>query len=185
METKPKDTYNFIYWSMTFFGILCLLPWDIVVTVSAYWKEKFKDGNANDTVANSDDSLNSLQKEFETYLNIAAGAASAPIVVSHLFIGHYVSVYRKSLITLVRTLSTIKKSCGFRLQKHFQTGVSIFLASMAVFAFLDTSDWQNSLITVSLVHIVLLNVCRSAFRASNSVNMGKFPVEHMSAISTR
>jgi hypothetical protein len=45
--------------------------------------------------------LTGLQKEFETYINIAAGAASAPIVVSHLFFGHLVSIQKKTWITLV------------------------------------------------------------------------------------
>ena len=45
--------------------------------------------------------LTPLQKQFESYINIAAGAGSAPIVVSHLFLGHLASVKNKSLFALV------------------------------------------------------------------------------------
>ena len=99
METSIKNS-TVIYWSMLYLGILCLLPWDIAVTVSAYWQDKFKPTNFTQQ-SHEDQVLNSRQKEFETYLNIAAGAASAPIVVMHLFLGHLVSVKAKSLISLV------------------------------------------------------------------------------------
>ena len=186
--SKPSDKWLFVYWSIMYFGILCLLPWDIAVTVSAYWKDKFKsipnETGFNDT--NTDGNMNDLQKEFESYVNIAAGAASAPVVVSHLFIGHFMSVHWKTLSTLVRLSRTSIRSCSilrFIFSKCLQAGITIFFASMSVFAFLDTSGWQSTFMTVSLIHVVLINVCRSAFRATNSVNMGKFPVEYMSAIS--
>ena len=59
-----KDNGHFVYWSCLFLGVLCLLPWDICVTVTSYWQEKF---------AQNQTFLTPLQKEFETYINIAAG----------------------------------------------------------------------------------------------------------------
>jgi hypothetical protein len=61
---KPKDNYNFVYWSMFFLGILCLLPWDIAVTVSAYWQFKFR----NATSVSSDEDNSRLGKYSSYYL---------------------------------------------------------------------------------------------------------------------
>ena len=50
-------------------------------------------------------------------------------------------------------------------------------------AFLDTTRFQNVFMALSVVQIGILNAFRALFRAANSANAGKFPVEYMSAIS--
>ena len=52
-----------------------------------------------------------------------------------------------------------------------------------ILAFLDTTRWQTLFMAMSVVQIGILNAFRALFRAANSANAGKFPVEYMSAIS--
>ena len=88
---------------------------------------------------------------------------SAPIVVSHLFLGHLVSVKKKSLLSL--------------------SVICLVFVTMAVLAWIELS--QDLFMILSLVQIAFINIFRSLFRASTSVNMGKFPVEYMSALSKK
>ena len=142
-----------------FIGILCLLPVDIIVTLSAYWQDKLKDpaSSTNST------QLTDLQKEFESYIFIATSFASATVMILHVFFGHLTSVKSKSLTTLV--------------------GVFMVNISMVVMALINSSYWQSTFMVVSLVQIILINIFRSLLRAASSANLGKFPVDHISSFS--
>ena len=103
MEEKTKSldqnkiTINkFVYSGMFMVGIISILPWDSTLTVSSYWKYKFKNDSYNGT-----DLLSPLQKQFESYINLATGIGSTPTVVAHLIFGHLYSVQMKSFPSLV------------------------------------------------------------------------------------
>ena len=44
-NSPPPDTYHFSYISYVIFGLAALLPWNIFITASAYFKEKLKPGS--------------------------------------------------------------------------------------------------------------------------------------------
>ena len=133
---------------------------DITLTLSAYWQDKLKDPASTNSTH-----LTELQKEFESIAFIAMGLASTPVVALHVFFGHLASVKSKSLTTLV--------------------GVCVVNTSMVVMALVNSSYWQRTFMVVSLVQIVLINIFRSFLRASISVNLGKFPVDHISSFSKK
>ena len=101
IKTKASTDQNktkinkFVYSSMFMVGIISILPWDSTLTVSSYWKYKFK----NDSYDSQE--LSPLQKQFESYINMATGIGSTPTVVAHLIFGHLYSVQMKSFPSLV------------------------------------------------------------------------------------
>ena len=79
IEKKIIDKYNAVYWtvfligkfgwiscdklevaSYHFPGVLCMLPWDMLVTVNGYWHYKFRNTTLDDVVLPENEALRTL-----------------------------------------------------------------------------------------------------------------------------
>lgn len=46
-DTTIRDRLDFVYWSVYYVGLVVLLPWNILITVSGYWDYKFRNVSAD------------------------------------------------------------------------------------------------------------------------------------------
>jgi hypothetical protein len=65
----------------------------------------------------------------------------------------------------------------------FQVGMIITFSGIIVLAYLDSDDWTTLFLILNLTLAVIINIFRALFRAVNSSNMGKFPVEYMGSLA--
>ena len=110
---SPKDTNNIVYWILFYTGLVILLPWNILITVNGYWDYKFRNvsldcSNVNPNCdQNSTAPMTNLQKEFTSYLAIAANVPNATFVILHALFGHKISMRLRILGSQVRRIFTL------------------------------------------------------------------------------
>lgn len=80
-----KDKYNFVFWTVYLIGFTILLPWNILITVEAFWNYKFRNVTADANESESHDS--DLQKLFGSYVAMASNIPNATFIVLHAIIG--------------------------------------------------------------------------------------------------
>ncbi len=144
-----------------------MMPWDMLMTVNGYWEYKLRNASIDDLEDDDpndpDPPLTRRQKEFMSYLSVASSVPGSVVVISHAFLGNRLSINLRAVVSLV--------------------GMIAAFSGILVLAFADSDDWTTVFMASNLVLAVIINVFRALFRATNSANMGKFPVKYMGSLA--
>jgi len=139
-----KDKYKIVYVIIFFTGIGVLLPWNFFITARQYFMFKLSD-EVNGT--HSSNVTNDLQFLFENYLSIAS---MLPVVLVN-----FVNLVLRRHITPMR---------------RFMVGICImFLVFIftLVLTTIDTGKFVNMFFTITMISVVILNLCSGIVQGSS------------------
>ena len=154
----PKDNSNLVFWMVFLIGFTILLPWNILITVSGFWDYKFR--NITQDGLNMENSTTTdLQKLFASYVAIASNVPNATFIILHALIGH-------------------KFPMKLRLYGS-QIGMVITLAFITILSKLDSDDWQDLFLNLTIVGIVFVNTFSAVFQGCVSSLLSPFPPEYL------
>merc|ERR1719282_891169 len=151
-------------------GIGTLLPWNMFISVVAYWDYKFRtvvedvsieDANAANATAVVDDK-NELQKAWNGYLAAASMVPNVTFLILNAFFGHRLKTQPRLIVSLILVILAF-------------TFTSIMVQ-------VDTDTWQKDFLIVTLVSVVFININSAIFQGGILGVAGKFPPAYMGAV---
>merc|ERR1719282_616678 len=151
-------------------GIGTLLPWNMFISVVAYWDYKFRtvvedvsieDANAANATAVVDDK-NELQKAWNGYLAAASMVPNVTFLILNAFFGHRLKTQPRLIVSLVLVIVAF-------------TFTSIMVQ-------VDTDTWQKDFLIVTLISVVFININSAIFQGGILGVAGKFPPAYMGAV---
>lgn len=156
-----KDKYNFVFWTVYLIGFTILLPWNILITVEAFWNYKFRNVSADAIIQDSSEESadTDLQKLFGSYVAMAANIPNATFVVLHAIIGHKIPMN-------VRLFGS-------------QIGMLVVLLLMTILSQFNSDDWQQTFLVLVILGIVLVNAFSAVFQGCMSSLLSPFPKEYL------
>ena len=163
-ETKsscPRDKYRMVYIIFYWLGIGTLLPWNMFISVSAYWNHKFR------TVSNLPSELslngpNDLQKAWGGYLSAASMVPNVTLLILNGFFGHKFKTQPRLIVSLILVI--------------------VLFIFTSVMVKIDTDSWQYTFLMVTLTSVVLINTNAAIFQGGIQGVAGKFPPAYMGAV---
>ncbi|XP_076252806.1 equilibrative nucleoside transporter 1 [Rhynchophorus ferrugineus] len=159
---EPRDKFHTVYLIFYLLGVVTILPWNFYVTANDYWMYKFRDVHSqNLTTASEVKNKTQLQAEFTSYISVASAVPSLLFLILNTAISHRVSLNKRILGSLIFML--------------------IFMIQTLVFVVIDTDQWQYLFFVVTLVTIVLLNVCSAILSGSIFGIVGNFSPVYITA----
>merc|ERR1719422_1104090 len=150
-------------------GIGTLLPWNMFITVVAYWNTKFRTvevpeiemevalGNFTELEAPND-----LQKAWGGYLAVASMVPNVTFLILNGVVGHKFRTLPRLLISLVFVILSF-------------TFTSIMVK-------VDTDGWQETFLYLTLGSVAFINVNAAIFQGGILGVAGKFPPAYMGAV---
>jgi len=185
VEDAPVDNCKLVYIIFYWLGIGTLLPWNMFITVVAYWNYKFRTvpivsditvlavtSNVTDDVtdllmgnetAPADSTPpNEMQKAWGGYLAVASMVPNVTFLILNGVVGHK-----------FRTLPRLVISLVFVILSFIFTSVMVQV---------DTDKWQSTFLTVTLVSVAFINVNAAIFQGGILGVAGKFPPAYMGAV---
>ncbi|XP_064484334.1 equilibrative nucleoside transporter 1-like isoform X2 [Ornithodoros turicata] len=153
-----RDPFNFVFITMFLFGIASLLPWNFFITADDYWKYKFRNVSANESVVTG---KTELQAVFPSYLAIAS---KVPYIFS-LALNTYLS----------RRVQPARR-IGWPL-----FGCAVLFVVTAVLVKINTDSHQMEFLGGTLAIVVLINLCSGFLQGGGTGLAGCFPVRYMAA----
>jgi len=189
----PSDKRDMVYWIFFWLGIGTLLPWNMFITVVAYWDWKFR------TVEFSGGSPNTLMLEAveetaegsgfdEGGDDLAAGITNSTLDMSKNDLqkawGGYLAV--ASMIPNV-TFLILNGFFGHKFKTQPRLVVSLILVIVlftftAVMVQVDTDSWQSTFLMVTLASVVVINVGAAIFQGGILGVAGKFPPAYIGTV---
>jgi len=166
----PEDKFKFVYIIFYWLGIGTLLPWNMFISVVAYWDYKFRtvvedvsieDANAANATAVVDDK-NELQKAWNGYLAAASMVPNVTFLILNAFFGHRLKTQPRLIVSLILVIVAF-------------TFTSIMVQ-------VDTDTWQKDFLIVTLVSVVFININSAIFQGGILGVAGKFPPAYMGAV---
>ncbi len=159
-----SDRRNAVFWGVYFMGLTMLLPYNMLITVSGYWDYKFRNVTLDNAPPDGEEiPPTQLQKEFISYLAIAANVPNAVCVVLHALFGHLVSmrlrVIGSQVCEALRSIKLISPSRGL-----LQIGQILIFSGITVLAAVNSDSWQSTFLIVNLVAIASFNVFNAVFQ---------------------
>jgi len=162
----PNDKFRLIYLIFGWLGIGTLLPWNMFITVSAYWDDKWKTLSPDETLTNANETLNLAKNEVQTSWNSNMAMASMVPNVTFLLLnasfGHHFKTTPRLLISLIFVILLFGVTCGM-------TKV-------------DTDQWQDKFWIGTILSIVLININSAIFQGGLLGLAGKFPPQYMGIV---
>jgi len=184
VEDAPVDNCKLVYIIFYWLGIGTLLPWNMFITVVAYWNYKFRtvpivsditvlavtsnvtgdvtDLSTGNETATADSPPNEMQKAWGGYLAVASMVPNVTFLILNGVVGHK-----------FRTLPRLVISLVFVILSFIFTSVMVQV---------DTDEWQSTFLTVTLVSVAFINVNAAIFQGGILGVAGKFPPAYMGAV---
>jgi len=185
IEDAPVDNCKLVYIIFYWLGIGTLLPWNMFITVVAYWNYKFRTiplvsditvlavtSNVTDDVTDqltglngttpADPEPNEMQKAWGGYLAVASMVPNVTFLILNGVVGHK-----------FRTLPRLVISLVFVILSFIFTSVMVQV---------DTDSWQSTFLTVTLVSVAFININAAIFQGGILGVAGKFPPAYMGAV---
>jgi equilibrative nucleoside transporter 1/2/3 len=171
-----KLNYVIFYW----LGIGTLLPWNMFITVAAYWSYKFRtiEDTTDDDLVPTDlaplacsmnttgngtaPQENKLQTAWGGYLAAASMIPNVTFLLLNAAFGHLFKTQPRLIISLVLVI------------------LSFIFTSIMVYV--DTDGWQNTFLTITLASVVFININAAIFQGGILGIAGRFPPEYMGAV---
>jgi len=176
----PVDKFRLVYIIFFWLGIGTLLPWNMFITVVAYWNYKLRtvldvvvDGDTSGqeeasegiTVAavnTTSNEINDLQKAWGGYLAVASMVPNVTFLILNGVVGHKFRTQPRLLVSLIFVILSF-----------------IFTSVMVQ---VDTDDWQYTFLCVTLASVVFININAAIFQGGILGVAGKFPPAYMGAV---
>ena len=155
--TPPVDTKKRAYIIFYILGIGSLLPWNMLYTVDAYWKYKFRN-----TTSDDDTELTTLQLEWASKLSMASMAPKLIFIFLNAFFGHKIS-HKPMLIT------------------SMVIAILLFVFS-DIMTQVNTDEWQVEFLGITLCSVFIINAMVAINQGGLSGLAGMFPSEYMGAV---
>jgi equilibrative nucleoside transporter 1/2/3 len=167
MDTKPgrevpKDTFRMVYIIFFWLGIGTLLPWNMFITVNAYWDQKFRNVTASSNGTIISEETEDLTKLWPGYLSVASMVPNVLFLILNGVFGHRLKTQPRLLVSLA-----------------FVILLFIFTSVMVQ---IDTDLWQSTFLYVTLASVVFININAAIFQGGILGVAGKFPPSYMGAV---
>jgi len=157
----PKDNYKLVYIIFYWLGIGTLLPWNMFITVFAYWNYKFRTVETSEGLLGQAET-NDLQKAFNGYLAVASMVPNVAFLILNSVFGHKFKTQPRLIISLVFVI--------------------LMFTFTSIMVKIDTDEWQSTFLTVTLVSVVFININAAIFQGGILGVAGKFPPAYMGAV---
>lgn len=163
----PNDKFRLIYLIFGWLGIGTLLPWNMFITVSAYWDDKWKtvEGVDTGTLANTNETLggkNEVQISWNSNMAMASMVPNVTFLLLNASFGHHFKTTPRLLISLIFVILLFGVTCAM-------TKV-------------DTDQWQAKFWIATIISIVLININSAIFQGGLLGLAGKFPPQYMGIV---
>jgi len=166
----PDDKLKLVYIVFYWLGIGTLLPWNMFISVMAYWDYKFRTIESEDieivtnngTETGAAKGPNDLQKAFGGYLAVASMVPNVTFLILNAFFGHRFKTQPRLIVSLIFVI--------------------IVFTFTSVMVMVDTDTWQSEFLTLTLVSVVFININTAIFQGGILGVAGKFPPAYMGAV---
>jgi len=163
----PNDKFRLIYLIFGWLGIGTLLPWNMFITVSAYWDDKWKtvEGVDTGTLTNANATLgdkNEVQISWNSNMAMASMVPNVTFLLLNASFGHHFKTTPRLLISLIFVILLFGVTCAM-------TKV-------------DTDPWQAKFWIATIISIVLININSAIFQGGLLGLAGKFPPQYMGIV---
>jgi len=162
VEEGPVDRFRMIYIIFYWLGIGTLLPWNMFITVVAYWNEKFRTVAEEEVNLECPDCPNELQKAWGGYLAVASMVPNVTFLILNGVVGHRFKTQPRLLVSLVLVILSF-----------------VFTSVMVK---VDTDSWQPTFLYITLASVAFINVNAAIFQGGILGVAGKFPPAYMGAV---
>jgi len=158
----PKDTYRMVYVIFFWLGIGTLLPWNMFITVNAYWDDKFRNvtESSNGTIISEE--TEDLTKLWPGYLSVASMVPNVLFLILNGVFGHRLKTQPRLLISLAFVI--------------------LLFVFTSVMVKIDTDLWQSTFMYLTLASVVVININAAIFQGGILGVAGKFPPAYMGAV---
>jgi len=170
--------YIIFYW----LGVGTLLPWNMFISVFGYWMDKYDTpvtSNTNTSLTddspqilkcemaetnktNSTGAFNQLQTDWMGFLPVASMVPNVTFLLLNAAFGHLFRTQPRLIVSLIMVILSF-----------------IFTTVMVV---VDTDEWQNTFLAITLVSVVFININAAIFQGGLLGIAGRFPPEYMGAV---
>jgi len=157
----PNDKFRLIYLIFGWLGIGTLLPWNMFITVSAYWDDKWKTVT-NETLENGNEAKNPIQVSWNSNMAMASMVPNVTFLLLNASFGHHFKTTPRLLISLIFVILLFGVTCGM-------TKV-------------DTDSWQDEFWIGTIISIILININSAIFQGGLLGLAGKFPPQYMGIV---
>ena len=150
----PVDQFRMIYLIFGLLGIGTLLPWNMFITVSAYWDYKWETiecgilSDANVTLCSRPTAIggekNDRQVSWNSNMAMASMVPNVAFLLLNASFGHHFKTTPRLLLSLIFVILLFGVTCGV-------TKV-------------DTDHWQGNFWTGTIISIVLININSAIFQ---------------------
>lgn len=183
----PRDNFKMVYVIFYWLGIGTLLPWNMFITVVAYWNYKFRtielstgedsielasvegsgfisDSDYNTTLAPETGGWqpNDLQKAWGGYLAVASMVPNVTFLILNGLFGHKFKTQPRLVISLVFVI--------------------LMFTFTSIMVQINTDTWQYTFLMVTLASVVFININAAIFQGGILGVAGKFPPAYMGAV---
>jgi len=181
VKDGPVDKFKGVYIIFFWLGIGTLLPWNMFISVAAYWGHKFRTIETNATLETElpeettiyddaeDDSTddlspgpNKLQNAWNGYLAVAAMVPNVTFLILNAVFGHKFKTQPRLIVSLIMVI--------------------ISFTFTAIMVWVDTDSWQQEFMTLTLVSVAFINTNAAIFQGGILGVAGKFPPQYMGAV---
>lgn len=166
----PIDKYKLVYIIFYWLGIGTLLPWNMFISVFAYWEYKFRTVEVAESVWPANVTVtediaqgpNELQKAWGGYLAATSMVPNVTFLILNGFFGHKFKTQPRLIISLILVI--------------------LMFTFTSVMVKIDTDTWQHTFLIVTLVSVVFINTNAAIFQGGILGVAGKFPPAYMGAV---
>jgi len=180
----PVDRYKMVYAIFYWLGIGTLLPWNMFITVVAYWDYKFRTvdimtdnitelsgGEGSGFVTDIETTVapetggynpNDLQKAWGGYLAVASMVPNVTFLILNGLFGHKFRTQPRLIISLVFVI--------------------LMFTFTSIMVQINTDTWQYTFLMVTLLSVVFININAAIFQGGILGVAGKFPPAYMGAV---
>jgi len=150
----PVDKFRLIYLIFGWLGIGTLLPWNMFITVSAYWNYKWRS-----TGLESLGEANDIQTGWGSSMSMASMIPNVTFLLLNATFGHHFKTTPRLLVSLILVILLFGVTCAFTK--------------------IETDEWQDEFWYITIVSIVLININSAIFQGGLLGLAGKFPPQYM------
>ena len=170
LETAPDDPKSFVYVMFYWLGIGTLLPWNFFISVSEYWKYKYRWVNetydqslgktsmcvifsrpyhSNYFISSLDESIspffmNDMQRNWGSHLAVASMVPNVTMLLLNAAFGHRFKTQPRLLVSLILVI--------------------LLFIFTDVMVKINTDSWQDTFYIVTLISVVCININAAIFQ---------------------
>lgn len=164
----PQDPCNMVYAIFVWLGIGTLLPWNMFITVNAYWDYKYRALNISEEMPDPSEEPESsshpqvLASVWPGYCAVASMVPNVTFLILNGLFGHRFKTQPRLLVSLFMVI--------------------VFFTFTTVMVKIDTDSWQSTFLYLTLASVVAININAAIFQGGILGVAGRFPPAYMAAV---